>query len=404
MLDTLTRNIIYGSSYTAIEHIGTKKDAAIRVLQTSYKKNELNITEAHQIESIKSIGDIDPKIKHAILIINNEQLLEKKVPLSSTASDKGLLNQAFPNIDLGNFYYEIVRLENTAIVCICRKSYVESLIKDYEEIGVFITKWHLGITSISYLGPSIETSTTLSTEGYDCIYEEGRLKSVSPSEIDDNQTEAYYIQGLEISRKSVNALGAVVSSFQREETQVSSNALEAIAEKQTYFKQHRTFTLGLPIAIGALLVIFLINFLFYNHYFTKVENLESIGNTNVLQKQLLLTKDSIVAQKQKRFEDVIASSASASSYFIDRIAEKTPSTILLDQLTYHPLLKKAKPNKPILFKEKTIIINGSTPKNEDLSAWISELEGLDFIQEVSIKNLEKEGRSTDFSLTVLLEN
>lgn len=404
MLATLARNIIYGNSYTAIEHIGTKKDAAIRVLQTSFKKNELNITETHQIESIKSIENIDPKIKHATLIINNQQLLEKEVPLSGTASDKGLLNQAFPNIDLGKFYYEIIRLENTAVVCICRKSYVESLLNDYEEVGVFITRWHLGITPMTYLGASIETSTTISTEGYNCFYEEGRLKIVSLSEIDNNQKEVYDIQSLEVSKENVNALGAVLSNFQNTQEQVSSNTSDDITEKQTYFKQHRNFALGLPLAIGALLVIFLINFLIYNHYFTKVENLETIGNTNVMQKQLLLTKDSIVAQKQKRFEDVIASSSSSSSYFIDRIAENIPTSILLDQLTYHPLLKKAKPNKPILFKERTIEIKGSTSRNEELSAWISELENLDFVQEVSIKNLEKEGRSTDFSLTILLES
>lgn len=404
MLDTLARNIIYGSSYTAIEHIGTKKDAAIRVLITSYKKSELNITEAHQIESIKSIENIDPKIKHANLIINNEQLLEKQLPLSNTASDNGLLNQAFPNIDLGNFYYEILRLENTALVCICRKSYVESLLNDYEEVGVFITRWHLGITPMTYLGASIETTNEISAAGYECYFDNGLLRSVSAIETDANPSDNYNIQGLKVSKENVNALGAVLSNFQNTQEQVSSNTSDDITEKQTYFKQHRTFALGLPLAIGTLLVIFLVNFLIYNNYFTKVENLEAIGNTNVMQKQLLLTKDSIVAQKQKRFEDVIASSASASSYFIDRIAENMPASILLDQLTYHPLLKKAKPNKPLRFKERTIEIKGSTPRNEELSAWISELENLDFIKEVSIKNLDKEGRSTDFSLTILLES
>ena len=242
--------------------------------------------------------------------------------------------------------------------------------------------------------------TSFISEDYSFAYDQDTLISVSPA-TENYAPSNYRIQDIQVHSDYLNTLGIILENFGID-TRVTSNAEDAISEKQQHYTQHRIYALGLPIAIGSLLLIFLVNFFVYNHYFTKVEDLEVLGNTNTLQRKLLLKKDSIVDQKQRLFEDVIASSSSSSSYFIDEIIGLMPNTLLLDRLTYHPLLKKMRKGKPLAILPNSIEIQGSTAINNDLSQWINALEKKEFVKEVSIKDLDKKGRFTNFNLTIVL--
>jgi len=379
MLDTLARNIIYGKTYCAFEHIGNKEQANIRLLVARYVKSEIDIAYTTEVTAINQIKNQNHIPKHSRLIINNEQVLSKKVEQSNTLSDTVLLNEAFPSIDAQDFYYEIVRLSNKAFVWICRKSYLQDLLAQYEEGGIHITGWRLGVSAMKNFEGLINDGTHFTAGSFSFAYAKGTLTDIAPS-LEENTTSNYRIQDLEVEGTFLNTLGIILENFGVD----------------------RLYALGLPLAIGTLLVIFLVNFFVFNHYFTKVDQLEAIGNSNSVQRQLLLKKDSIVDQKQRLFEDVIASSSSSSSYYIDEIVSTMPNSILLNNLSYHPLLKKIKKNKPLSMETNTIEIKGSTSVNRDLSNWISELEKVVFIEEVSIKNLDKNGRQTEFNLTITL--
>ena len=100
---------------------------------------------------------------------------------------------------------------------------------------------------------------------------------------------------------------------------------------------------------------------------------------------------------------MIASASSSASYFIDEIIQEMPETILLEGLQYHPLEKKIRKNKVVEVKENTIVITGESSENADLSSWISSLENLEFIDSVSIENLEEKGKNIRFSIALLIK-
>jgi Tfp pilus assembly protein PilN len=58
--------------------------------------------------------------------------------------------------------------------------------------------------------------------------------------------------------------------------------------------------------------------------------------------------------------------------------------------------------KPLAILPNSIEIQGSTTINNDLSQWINALEKKEFVKEVSIKDLDKKGRFTNFNLTIVL--
>lgn len=405
MFDTLSQNIIYGTTYYALEHIGVNQDARINILIAKKRKGELIVVDKRNVSQIENVKEYNKKLKNAHLIINNNQVLQKKIDTIQMPSDVVLVNQAFPNIDLKAFYYQIIRAKTKTYVYICRKEYVDTLIQNYEDQGIFITKWSVGNTSIVSLLPLFKEESIIQTPQSIIFIDNGEIRSIDRIETGSYQNEYYDVEGIKIEGIYINTLGAIVATLGGVSKDiVFTNFEEKEASQQSYFKQHRLFAIGLPVAIGILLLIFLVNFLFYNHYYTKVNYLNEIGGSNVLQKELLIKKDSIVDQKQKLFEDVIASASSSSSYFIDRVIGEMPSTILLDQLQYHPLLKKVRKNKPIIVQENTLIIRGETTVNNDLSEWISTLEEFDFIESVSIGNLEKKGKNTTFSIEILIHS
>ncbi len=401
MLETLTRNIIYGTTYCALEHLGSKEYPRVRVLLTSYKKGEVNILHSQEVTSLNEIKDKKQLPKHAQLIVNNERVLSKEVLVSSGSNDSSLLYEAFPGLDTKDFYYEVIRLRDTALVFICRKKYIADLIEHYEQQGIIIRNWRLGVSVMKHFEAFLEDPKTLRTNSLAFEYREGLLESITPSE-EGNRIETYHIQDMEVDGRYLNTLGIVLENFGIDSNAITTDATDPIQAQERLYKQHRFYSIGLPVAIGTLLLIFLVNFFIYNHYFTQVENMEVLGNTNSIQRELLQKKDSIVDQKQQLFEDVIASSSSSSSYFVDQLIAKMPSTILLERLAYQPLGKSIKQKKPLAIQTNLIEVAGSTSQNSDLSKWISALEELDFVQGVSIKDLDKGGRLTNFKLTLNL--
>lgn len=404
MLNSLTRNIIYGTTYCTLEHTGTDQDARITILIAKKSKGELTIANKTMVSTPEEVKQYNDKLRHAHLIINNNLVLQKTIQTTGKTPDVVLVNGAFPNIELDAFYYQIIRSEDATYVYICRKTDVDILIKAYENHNLFITGWSLGSTALVALFSLLEDPSEIQTPKTTLYLEKGKLRDILPTIEREYQTRYYDVEGLKVEGNYINALGAIVTSIGgSDEDIVSTSFYEEEGKQQSYFKQHRIFAIGLPLALGTLLGILLVNLFFYNHYYTEVAYLQEVGDTSILQKRLLTKKDSIVDQKQKLFEDVIESASSSSSYFIDEIIQEMPHTILLDGLQYNPVLKKIRRNKPVNVRENTIIISGTTTVNNDLSTWISTLEGLEFIENASIE-LEKKGKNTAFSIILLIDS
>lgn len=405
MLDMLLKNIIYGRTHYVIEHLGTMdQDLAISLLEVKEHKKELTISDFKTVSSQLEVKELFSKIKWASLLINNNQVVLKQVTITSSSfSELALLNQGFPNIDIDVFYYQIIRSLDTAFIYICRREYVDSLVDAYKEQKIWIRHLHFGFTSLLSVIPLLENAGSIITRSSDIQYVDGQLVQISTRSGDTTTSQAYQIDDFEVLGDQMNAFGAVISTHKISD-QISSNYENQEIAYNSNFKQYRYYELGLPLAIIVLLVIFLTNFLLYNHYYGEVAELDAIGSNNDLRKELLIKKDSVVARKQKLFEDVIESSSSSSSYYIDLLLVAMPETIRLERLQYQPILKQVRKGKPILTQEKILFIAGETQDNSDISLWITTMENMEFVARVAIKSLEKKDTQTFFTIELELES
>ncbi|EAQ39507.1 hypothetical protein MED134_08451 [Dokdonia sp. MED134] len=399
MLNMLPQNIIYGRTHYAFEHIGAADDLSILILQVTERKGELNITQTVSIGAISEIKEHFSKVKSGHLLINNSQVLHKTVLSNTGDVDIQLLNRAFSNIDLDVFYYEIIRGVDKAFVFICRKQYVKDLLQEYLNEDIFITTWSLGVSSINSVVSILDGDGEITTISSTVIYSNGYIEKIDFKHQNQGGQSSYQIDELKVQGDRINALGGILRTFGGvDESRYFSNNKDDQEVSNTLFKQQRLYDIGLPIALIILLLVFFINFLFYNHYYQEVSVLGEVSESNSLQKELLIKKDAIVDQKQKLFEDVIESSSSSSSFYIDQVIQEMPETISLDRLQYHPLIKKIREGKSISLEKDIILISGISKVNRDISYWISVIENKDFVNKVFIKNLVNKGSNTLFTL------
>ncbi len=397
MLSTLSRNITFGTTYTAIEHCGQGVNTTYHLLCAKFIKGELIPFKQESFETLKDITAHIPKKQHIHLVVNNDQVLAKQVPTHSESLHA--VHQAFSSIKIVEFYYQVTTLESEQYVTICRKSYLDELVSTYEKLGYYVTGWSFGAQSIQTILPFLNKEESIVTSSQR-IYTS--LENRVTIHNEDVAVSQYDLEDITIPSTQLLNLGTLIWAVNPSANTSQNNFTERQKELNSHYKNQRFLQIGLPVALGLLLLIFLGNFLVYNHYFSAVDSLSKLEAVNRIQKDNLQEKEALTAQKQKRFEDVIKSSSSDVSRMADIMLSNMPEEILLTIWEYQPIARKIRQGKPINLTKDQIIITGIAQNNVSLTEWITYMEQLDFVAHVAINELSQEVKSSRFTLSLTL--
>ncbi|WP_442845073.1 PilN domain-containing protein [Leeuwenhoekiella sp. H156] len=344
-----------------------QSDTTISYLLVKAKliKNELEILENKEFIKLEEVFTLIPKNSQLFLIYNTAQVIKKTVPLQKDLFKA--IKQAFPNLQPEDFYYEGYFTELETELALCRKAPLDEIIKICQDNKIYVTGWSLN----SILYKSLENKlkeATLNTEekyliAFSGNYTEATSRRFTEFSFDDNQTQ-----------------------------------------QKNVFYNERFYSLGLPATIVILLGLLIINFLFFNSYYSNIEELRQLNALNNSQRELALKLTETVAKKEKLLKDVQQSKNSKTSYYIDQISSGLPQEILLQKLEYQPATKAIKSDQAIELEDLKIFIEGESKDNRSLSLWISELENLPFATQVNIGNLEQTpGNLSKFQLILILQ-
>ncbi|MCF6168802.1 hypothetical protein [Lutibacter sp.] len=368
----------YGSLYAAIEHQSNDENEQFALLVLKKEKNEFKIETQKLLESLKEVAETINKDQHLYLIVNNNQVLSKSI--QKELSEDKVVQKSFPNIKISDFYYEIVQLEESTYISICRKEYIEKLINDYKQNNINIIGFTLGNNSATHLLSFIE-KTNFSTSNTIISIGKNQLKSIDLNDRIDETS--YVINGIEISNTYILALASVIAYYTNS-TSTSSNFKNYNVSILKYYTQKRFFSLGLKTGLALLFISLLINFLYFDFYNKKIENLTQKTQINQSQKEQLLLLNSELSSKKKLVGDIINSTASKTSLYFDLIGLIVPNTILLGSMKYQPILKNIEEQKKIVLNSQTLFIKGSSSNSKNFSTWIKNLENFDWINSVDI--------------------
>ena len=382
-------NRFYGLEQTQLN--GKDKYYGI-VLKKAQK--QLNIDASFKTDDLDDIKTHIPKGKPIVLVINTSSVLTKKVQ-SKTNDSLKLVHMAFPNIKVEDFYYETISQGKNHFVSICRKTYVHELLNSYALKNITILDFTLG-NLVSSLVTSLVDSENIQTSNTSISLEDALITDITIKEIQEET--AYNINGLDIENKQLLSFAAALNLVIKDQN-IQSSFIDTKKELNDTFKQKQFANQFLKVGLSILFTALLINFLFFNHYYNEVNALRETTQILEASKTKLLNLNEKVQKTEKMVNDVLKSSASKSSFYVDIIISYLPESILLQELNYQPLIKRIKEDKPIENFKNTILISGKTNKPILFSQWITQLESINWISSVNILNFEDTSKlSSDFTI------
>lgn len=366
----LVQKLTYGNKYAAIEHAENNN---FHFLQLQKKKNEFYISK--QLNSSK-LDQILPGIKdqkHLFLIVNDENVLSKKISSSNSKQISNVKN-AFPNININDFYFETYYFKETSFVSIARKETIDTIIENYKKKGISIVDFSLGNLAIKNLN-SIINNEILKTTNAEIAFDEDLVCDIKKQNVSNL---VYSINDLKVTNKQLLSLSGIIGYYSKKATsQIQDKLLDS-------FFQKRFFDVGLKIGLGFLLLILLTNFLFFSSYRDKVGNLTGELQLSETYKSQLSSLQKEVAQKKRLFKSVNSASNSKLSKYIDELGGSVPKTILLTQINYQPINGVVKSDKKMVFTKNQIVVKGNSKVDENFSDWISNLEKKNWIKKIAI--------------------
>lgn len=389
----------FGKEYCSLEHSsGNRLPENIFGLQANKKKGEFEISKTFSSTSIKELSKNLNKNQHCFLTLTNNQVLLKATEVSG--NDAKIISTAFPNIELEEFYYEILKTSSQQLVALCRKEHVHQIITEYQNEGILIIGFSLSFFSIQNL-LSLLKEDELSFSKYEIRKKGNQLlsfgKNTNSEEID------YEIEDLTVSSRYLLPLASLFNyetenSFIRSNTGIKNNDLRKEYKQQVFFKK------GMLAGIGILLISLLLNFMFFSGYYAELQELSSQYEEELSQKQAYNLKSQEIVAKEKIVSNIFNNSTSKSSYFLNRIINSKPKSVLLSEFTFQPLLKQIKENESIKLETNKIIITGESKEEISFSAWIKELESMRWIKQVQISDFGyKNAQNSEFTLNLTLE-
>ncbi|WP_417859365.1 hypothetical protein [Xanthomarina gelatinilytica] len=400
MIGKLKQYFLFGNIYYGAEHAVVDNKETILLFALKKKKRQLDIHFHKKLDSLDNISIQIPKGVGISLVINNDKVLSKKV-LFSKDEDSKIIQNAYPNINIHEFYYDILKQKNACFITICRKEYVDTLIEDYRKKNLYIIHVSFGNHVLNNIREFIGSNEVYTTNALVEIDKEGLNEIFKQSDV---KIKEYDINGLKVANAFLLSFAAILNVILPKKKNGYSNFDSNHHVLLTDFQQQRFFSQFLKVGLLFFLIILFINFFIFNHYFNKVSELRQTSQVNETSKQQLISLKENVDKKEKFINDILKSESSKSSFYTNAIMVSLPESISISEFNFQPLIKRIKAEKPIEYEPNILLLKGvSTIKNE-ISHWISELEVLDWVEKIVITDYSESNKTfTDFSLNITIK-
>ncbi|MDH7445309.1 hypothetical protein [Aquimarina sp. 2201CG14-23] len=376
-----------GKTFLAFEHSEQENAPIIIGIKVIQKKDELDVTQHFIKVHFSELTEVIKASGKAHLIITDSNILSKTVDFIGT--DQEVLAKAYPNLDVDDFYYQILKTNTTSFVTVCRKQYVNEVIDKYKEANILITSIDLGSLKTTSLISYIQ-DTELQTYNTTITINNNQIASIQQG---SDQIRNYKIDSVVIPSTHTLPFASILDTV-IDQTSISGNIEEKNTELLHRYKESRFFKNTLQYGIGFLLISLLINFFVFNSKYKTWQGLQEEEQIYTTQKEHIEKQQSIVSTKEDIVNSIITTGFSKGSYYTDQIIQSQPSTVILKSFSYQPIAKTIRSDKPIIVRDKTIAISGDSSDKISFTNWIQKIESLHFVNHVTIVNYGLDKKNT----------
>lgn len=388
MIGKLRTYLKEGFTYFGLEITGPEENRSYFLMELHKDKTKLLIKTKEKLNGLHELSQFLKRKDPLFLCINTPNILTKIADIENN-SVEAMVNHAFPNIDLNGIYYQIIQSSTNPIVTISKKTSVDTLLKEIDELQLLVFEISLGISPMESILPYLEEESVHASN------HELQISDKSIVEIKKGVPEnnlLYTINGLELSSSHLLPFAQILGNL-RQKTN-TSNFGEMNEGLRNGLKNYRIFDQVLKFALLFFIVMLLANFLMYNHHHEEVGKLNEVLAATSSQKEELTLLDESVKRKQERVETLSASVNSRATYYLDLFAQHIPKSILLSEIKYQPLAKPVRQEKPIMLEEEVLLVSGISKNVDAFSLWIEELEKQDWVNSVETLDYNYVGKTT----------
>lgn len=395
MFFSLLKNKIIGNEFLAIEIFSiTNDDLLFSITHIRKVKNEL------QIISSKIVSEIDTKSLKKLQIpifinINTNKVLHKT--LENLEKNETLaFKKAFPGLKTEEFYFSIWNTETENIIFVARREYVQKIESLFKEISSFFLNINIGISPlkniIEYFTP--DSSIVLNAKSLD-------LSNYNITNTSETVSKNFSVNGIQISSEDILNFSSVINFLTQ--NKYIGNISELNNKTEDSFFQNVFFKKTSKALIYFSLAALTINYFFFSHYFDQYNRLASLNQNSEFEQQKIISLEQEVVKKEQILKAHNLPSNLKPSYIINNIVKEIPSTVILSELIFNPILKKGKDGTISEFNKNELILSGKTSNSEKLLTWTKELEQKKAIKKISFIKYEKTDlNNTFFSLKIVL--
>ena len=359
-----------------------------------YKK-ELFVEKSSQLQAIAEVASAIPGKSPLFLVINTEKVLFKEIQANN--DPQKAIAEAFPNLKIEDFYYEILNIEAQTFVAICRKDDVDILIEECQHHALNVVGFSLGNLTTSNLAQLLDIEKFSTSNSTIDIVE----NSISNIAVNTSTPKTHYnINGLEVSNNDVLPLAGAIGYYAKQKKTLT-NFNHVNVKLSDEYEQKQRFDVGLKASLAIVFILLLVSVLLYSSYASKINAIQSELEMNNTYKNSLLKLSDEVAKKERLVTDYSLVSSKAS-WYLDHIGSSVPGSILLTDIQFQPLSKPLKKDTQVLFTEHAITIKGKSGSSDDFIKWTNDFEQTDWIQKVTIKDYGT-GKKTTTAFELLIE-
>ena len=234
------------------------------------KKDELHVKFEKTFDSLENASSYIRRNSILFLSVNTSQILIRRVGKESKLGPEQLVMNAFPNLDLENFYFQTMDVHGDQQVVIGKRDYLDPLLEKLAPYGIVPVQVALGPTPVQFILGHMESSEILGSN-YKLLHD-GKL------EMTRNTTdEKVKVGGLVLSSRSLTSFAQILGHLGGKP--ILGNLEKVNSYLYNLYQNGRFFYFGLRWSLGIFLGILLINFVYYSSYQDDLRNMEIHAST-----------------------------------------------------------------------------------------------------------------------------
>lgn len=367
------------------------------------KNNKLSIAETGGGENNLQLPEKINKDKIPLVIaIVGKGLISKKVPLSEGEINyEEILLQNLPALDRNDFQIQLYRQrECDAFINIFRKDKITSILDSVQKTKAEIADVYLGYSFISDVTPLTSLFDRILTSNATIEINNSCIESVKVGNTEENSS----IKIDDVSLTKLNVLGFALCFIYLLNSKRHYNYDNFKDYKKDHLERNKLRILKRAAVVTAF-VLCLINYLFFNYYFSTNKKLETELDLYEGKYQQINELLSSYEKKKHLIEEAGILNNEGLAKSIDKIASTIPKELILTDWEINPAIQSNDKDSLIKFNKNNLYIRGNCDKSLLINEWIHVLKSQNFIKDVNLENFafRNEGNQPNFELKIIVE-